>query len=40
MAKKNNKVEWQGAHKCIKCKKTSNFLLCEHCGNISVKVKK
>lgn len=35
--KKGNKPEWQSSHECVSCKKTTSFLLCEHCKKFSIK---
>lgn len=37
--KKEHKVkkpEWAKKHKCKICKKETDFLLCNHCGNVSL----
>lgn len=33
---KSKKPEWSKEHACKKCKQKTSFLLCNHCGKISI----
>ena len=35
--KNTKKAEWQTLHKCVKCHQPTSLLICEKCGEISIK---
>jgi len=35
--KKSKKPKWQTLHKCNRCKQPTSMLICENCGEISIK---
>ena len=34
---KGKKTDWRKPHQCVSCKQTTGMLLCDKCGNLSVK---